>query len=108
MTTVRERDRIGLRGRVSGGRLILHTMNEEPKGKPSVLLRHGWIFQHGSKLVDLVNDELCVPGKEAALPPPPPLRTARESFPSSSSSLHKRPLRDAAAFVRPSCTWICR
>ena len=51
---------MGLRGRVSGGRLILHTMNEEPKGKPFILLRHGWIFQHGSKLVDLVNDELCV------------------------------------------------
>ena len=48
------------------------------------------------------------PGKEATLPPPPPLRTARESFPSGSSSLHERPLRDAAALVRPSCTWICR
>jgi hypothetical protein len=37
-----------------------------------------------------------------------PLRTGRESCPSSSSSLHERPSRDAAAFVRPSCTWICR
>jgi hypothetical protein len=48
------------------------------------------------------------PGKEAALPPPPPLRTVRESFPSYSSSLHKRPSRDAVASVRLSCTWICR
>src|SRR5205823_1274573 len=46
------------------------------------------------------------PGKEAALPPPPPLRTAHESFPSCSSSLHKRPSRDAVAFVRRSRTWI--
>ncbi len=37
------------------------------------------------------------PGKEMALPPPPPLRTARESFPSCSSSLHERPSQDAAA-----------
>ena len=49
-----------------------------------------------------------VPGKEVALPPPPPLRTARESFPSCSSSLHERPSQDAAAFVSRSCTWICR
>ena len=48
------------------------------------------------------------PGKEVTLPPPPPLRTARESFPSCSSSLHKRPSQDAAAFVSRSCTWICR
>ena len=47
-------------------------------------------------------------GKEAALPPPPPLRTARDSFPSGSSSLHERPWRDAAALVRCSRTWICR
>ena len=47
-------------------------------------------------------------GKEVALPPPPPLRTGRESSPSSSSSIHERPSRDAAASVRPSCTWICR
>ena len=37
-----------------------------------------------------------------------PLRTGRESCPSSSSSLHERPSRDAAAFVRLSRTWICR
>ena len=48
------------------------------------------------------------PGKEVALPPPPPLRTARESFPSCSSSLHERPSQDAAAFVSRSWTWICR
>jgi hypothetical protein len=48
------------------------------------------------------------PGKEATLPPPPPLRTERESFPSCSSSLHKRPSQDAAAFVSRSWTWICR
>ena len=48
------------------------------------------------------------PGKEVTLPPPPPLRTARESFPSCSSSLHERPSQDAAAFVSRSCTWICR
>ena len=47
-------------------------------------------------------------GSREALLPPRPLRTGRESFPSSSSSIHERPLRDAAAFVRPSCTWICR
>ena len=45
---------------------------------------------------------------DVALPSPPPLRTGRESFPSSSSSLHERPSRDAAASVRRSCTWICR
>jgi hypothetical protein len=42
------------------------------------------------------------PGKEVALPPPPPLRTGRESCPSSSSSLHKRPSRDAVVLQRPS------
>ena len=47
-------------------------------------------------------------GKEVTFPPPPPLRTARESFPSCSSSLHERPSQDAAAFVSPSWTWICR
>ena len=48
------------------------------------------------------------PGSGEVLLPPRPLRTARESFPSSSSSLHERPSRDAAALVRRSCTWICR
>ena len=51
---------------------------------------------------------LRVSGKEAALRPPPPLRTARDSFPSGSSSLHERPWRDAAALARCSRTWICR
>jgi len=45
-------------------------------------------------------------GKASLLPRP--LRTGRESCPSSSSSLHERPSRDAAASVRLSCTWICR
>ena len=40
-----------------------------------------------------------VPGKEVTFPSPSPPRTARESFPSCSSRLHKRPSRDAAAFV---------
>src|SRR2546430_16616154 len=31
-------------------------------------------------------------GKEVTLPPPPPLRTGRESFPSSGSSRYKAPL----------------
>ena len=48
------------------------------------------------------------PGKEVTLPPPPPVRTARESFPSCSSGLHERPSQDGAAFVSRSCTWICR
>ena len=33
------------------------------------------------------------------MPPPPPLRTGRDSFPSCSSSIHKRPSRDAAALA---------
>ena len=37
-------------------------------------------------------------GKEAALPPFPPLRTGRESFPSSSSSLHKAPFHRSRQF----------
>ena len=48
------------------------------------------------------------PGSREVLLPPRPLRTARDSFPSCSSSLHERPSRDAAALVRSSCTWICR
>ena len=48
------------------------------------------------------------PGSREVLLLPRPLRTGRESCPSSSSGLHKRPSRDAAAFVRRSCTWICR
>src|SRR5262245_58043050 len=48
------------------------------------------------------------PGSREVLLLPRPLRTARDSFPSCSSSLHKRPSRDAAALVRCSCTWICR
>lgn len=35
---------------------------------------------------------LMVSGKEAALPPPPPLRTGHESFPSSGSSLSNAPV----------------
>jgi len=48
------------------------------------------------------------PGSREVLLLPRPLRTGRESFPSSSSSLHERPLRGAVASVRLSCTWICR
>ena len=33
------------------------------------------------------------------MPPPPPLRTARDSCPSCRSSLHERPSRDAAALT---------
>ena len=33
------------------------------------------------------------------MPPPPPFRTARDRFPSCSSSLHERPSRDAAALT---------
>jgi hypothetical protein len=40
------------------------------------------------------------PGKEVTLPPPPPLRTARESFPSCSPRLHERPSQHAAAFCQ--------
>src|SRR4051812_18001816 len=40
-------------------------------------------------------------GKEAALPPPPPLRTGRARFPASGSSLLKRLSRDAACLVTP-------
>jgi hypothetical protein len=36
-------------------------------------------------------------GKEATLPPPPPLRTVRDSFPSHGSSRSVRPVRDAAS-----------
>src|SRR5208337_5660450 len=36
-------------------------------------------------------------GSREVLLPPRPLRTGRESCPSSSSSIHKRPLQDAAA-----------
>jgi hypothetical protein len=36
-------------------------------------------------------------GKEATLPPPPPLRTVRDSFPSHGSSRSRRPARDAAS-----------
>src|SRR5208337_4836804 len=39
-------------------------------------------------------------GSREVLLPPRPLRTGRESCPSSSSSIHKRPLQDAAASVR--------
>ena len=53
-------------------------------------------------------DLTLMPGSREVLLLPRPLRTGRESCPSSSSSLHKRPSRDAAAFVRSSCTWICR
>src|SRR3954451_7903088 len=35
-------------------------------------------------------------------------RPAAHSCPSSSSSLHERPSRDAAALLRRSWTWICR
>jgi DNA replication protein DnaC len=77
-----------------------------------------WLGPHGvgkSFLVQAIGYQaikagytVSVSGKEAALPPPPPLRTARDSFPSGSSSLHERPWRDAAALVRCSRTWICR
>jgi hypothetical protein len=48
------------------------------------------------------------PGSREVLLPPRPLRTGRESFPSSSSSIHERPLRDAAVSAFRSWTWICR
>ena len=52
--------------------------------------------------------QLHLPGSREVLLLPRPLRTGRESCPSSSSSLHERPSQDAVAFVRPSRTWICR
>ena len=48
------------------------------------------------------------PGKEVALPPPPPLRTVRDSFPSYGSSLLQRPSRDAAMLHDLKPAWICR
>src|SRR4029077_13914873 len=53
-------------------------------------------------------DSPFMPGSREVLLPPRPLRTGRESCPSSSSSIHERPSRDAAALVRRSWTWICR
>src|ERR1700683_431728 len=48
-------------------------------------------------------------GKGTALPPLPPLRTGRASFPASGSSLYERPSRDAAfSTTNPSlctCRW---
>jgi len=43
-----------------------------------------------------------VSGKEVALPSPPPLRTARDSFPSSSSSLSNAQGRTRFRYIQPS------
>ncbi len=43
-----------------------------------------------------------VSGKEAVLPSPPPLRTARDSFPSSSSSLSNAQGRTRFRYIQPS------
>ena len=45
---------------------------------------------------------LIVSGKEAVLPSPPPLRTARDSFPSSSSSLSNAQGRTRFRYIQPS------
>jgi thiol-disulfide isomerase/thioredoxin len=80
--------------------------------RPATVIREGKVSGHTYPLARAeqmrgdLEGPVREPGKEATLPPPPPLRTARESFPSGSSSLHERPSRDAVAFVRPSCTWI--
>ena len=58
--------------------------------------------------VRVYQSRCLLPGSREVLLLPRPLRTGRESFPSSSSSLHERPSQDAVAFVRPSRTWICR
>ena len=62
------------------------------------------IEKYGPRVLELLRQS----GSGEVLLRPRPLRTGHESCPSSSSSLHKRPSRDAAAFVRRSRTWICR
>ena len=66
------------------------------------------ISRNVSSLLALPDYPEFAPGSREVLLLPRPLRTGRESFPSSSLSLHERPLRGAVASVRRSCTWICR
>src|SRR5208282_4992827 len=58
------------------------------------------IRRNACSLLALPDFPEFAPGSREVLPLPRRLRTGRESFPSSSSSLHERPLRGAVASVR--------
>ena len=73
-----------------GDPIVVQRVNSRAPAKPFELRKTGRTIPANGQ----------APGSREVLLPPRPLRTAGDSFPSCSSSLHERPSRDAAALVR--------